>query len=130
MLDRCCYVSWGKIAIMAVSLWFIKNFWFLEETFLQCFRQAHHDVSRRLEITTVVEFIVHRMKSALYEDWTEGQVFLRKCVRNGSVKFCVLRSLLGEMNELWPSICQYVRFTGPPHVKENLIALVLLFLFH
>ena len=41
---------------------------FSEEVFLQCFRQSHQDVFGMLEVTTALEYVIHRLKGSLYED--------------------------------------------------------------
>ena len=55
-----------------------------DEVLLHCFRQAHQVVFGMLELKTLVEYIVRRMKSALYEEWTENKVVLRRCVLKGA----------------------------------------------
>ena len=92
---------------------------FTSEVLLQCIRQSHQDVFGMIEITTIVEYTLHRLKSALYEEWTEGKVTLRKCVRQGFVKFCDLRAVLTDLIDLWPSIRPYIRCTGMPEAKES-----------
>ena len=82
-------------------------------------RQAHRDVFRMVEVSTLMENTVHRMKSALYEEWTENRPILRKCVRQGFVDFCDLRPLLTDLIELWPSIRPYIRCTGNLEAKGS-----------
>ena len=82
-----------------------------------------------VEVTTLVDFTVHHMKSALYEDWTDGRTVLRKCNRKRAVEICDLRSLLGDPNKLWMSIRPYIRCTGLPHAEIKQIALDIPFLF-
>ena len=89
------------------------------DSFLQCFRQAHQDVLGMVELVTLIEYIVCRMKSALYEEWTEDTIVLRRCIQKGAVSFGDLRDLLGELIEVWPSIKPYIRCTGLPHAKDN-----------
>ena len=86
---------------------------------LQCVRQSHQDVFGMVEITTLVDYTLHRLKSALYEAWTENKVVLRKCVRQGYVDFCDLRAVLTDLIDLWPSIRPYIRCTGKPEAKES-----------
>ena len=91
---------------------------FDEEVFLHCFRQSHQDIFGMIEVTTALEYVIHRLKGALYEDWTEDRPLLRSCIREGSVAFCNLREVLGDLIELWPSIRPYIRYTGHPHFKS------------
>ena len=92
---------------------------FSEEVFLQCFRQSHQDVFGMLEVTTALEYVIHRLKRSLYEDWTDYKPLLRICIRNGSVAFSDLRDVLSDVIELWPSIRSYVRYLGHPHFKRR-----------
>ena len=92
---------------------------FNEEVFSQCFRQAHQDVFGLVEVVTIVDYVVQRLKSALYEEWTEDRPVLRKCVRQGSVKFCDYRALLTDLIDLWPSVRPYIRCNGNPEAKEK-----------
>ena len=89
------------------------------EMFLQRVRQAHHDVFGMLEVTNLMEYTVQRLKSALYEDWTEGRPTLRKCVRQGHVDFCDMRTVLTDLIDLWSSIRPFIRCTGNPDAKDS-----------
>ena len=65
---------------------------FISEVFLECFCRAHRNLFGRLEIVTVVEYIVLRMRSALHESWTERKTVLQRCILQGSVslKICTV----------------------------------------
>ena len=89
------------------------------DSFLQCFRQAHEGVFGMVELVTLIEYIVCRMKSALYEEWKEDKFVLRRCIQKGAVAFDDLSDLLGELIELWPPIKPYIRCTGLPHAKDT-----------
>ena len=109
---------------------FIVNEPFDGNVFLQCFRQAHQDVFGMVELVTLVEYIVRRLKSALHEEWTEDKVVLQRCILKGAVDFSDLRRLVADLVELWPSIKPYIRCTGLPHAKDTVdtvSAVVLLF---
>ena len=92
---------------------------FVVETILQCIRQSYQDVFGMVEITTVVDYTLQRLKSALYEEWTESKVVLRRCVRQGFVEFKDLRALLTDLIDLWSSIRPYIRCTGNPEAKGS-----------
>ena len=92
---------------------------FSTEMFLKLFRQAHQDVFGMVEITTLLDYLVQRLKTALHEEWTEDRPLLRKSIRQGFVGFCDMRGLCGELLEVWSSVRPYVRYTGLPHVKEQ-----------
>ena len=66
---------------------FVVHLQFTEEVFLQCVRQAHQDVFGMVEVTSLVDYVVIRLKCAVYEDWTEGKVLLRQCVRQEFVVY-------------------------------------------
>ena len=51
-----------------------------EDSLLQCVRRAHEDVFGMVKVTTIVKYVVHRLKRALYEEWTEEKPLLRKCI--------------------------------------------------
>ena len=71
-----------------------------------------------VEVTTALKYVIHRLKGAFYEDWTDDKPLLRACIREGSVAFCNLREILGDLIELWPSIRPYIRYTGHPRFKS------------
>ena len=90
---------------------------FDEEVFLRCVQQADQDIFGMVNVMTLVDYLLQRLKTALYEDWTEGKVVLRKCIRQGSVDFMDYRQLWAEFIELWPSIRPFIRCTGHPDAK-------------
>ena len=92
---------------------------FSSDVFLKCFRQAHQDVFGMLEITTLLDYLVQRLKTALYEEWTEGKLLLRKSIRQGYVTFVDMRGVCGELLDVWGSVRPYVRYTGLPHLKDR-----------
>ena len=101
---------------------FIVHQHFTEEIFLESFRRAHQDVFGMVEVTTLVEFIYHRMKSAVYKDWTDSTPFLRKCILEGFVCFGELRGGGGvrkDLTDLWSVIRTYIRYTVLPYTKEK-----------
>ena len=98
---------------------FVMHQQFSEELFLQCVRQAHQDVFGMVEVTSLVDYVILRLKSAVYEHWTEGKVLLRKAVRQGFVAFQDLREVLTDLVDLWPSIRLFIRCTGLPHVMDQ-----------
>ena len=96
---------------------FVVYLCFDEETLLRCVLQADQVVFGMVSVTTLVEYLVHRLKSALYEDWTEDILILRKCIRQGSVGFIDYRQFLSEVVDLWPTIRPSVRCTSHPDAK-------------
>ena len=70
-----------------------------------------------VEVTTIVEYVVHRLKNAVYEEWTEDKIVLCRCLRKGSVDFCDYRELLTDLSEFWPKIRPYIRCTVNPEAR-------------
>ena len=73
---------------------------FDREVFLQCFRQSHQVMFGDLEVTTVVEYVIHRLKGTLHYELTEDKPLLRKCICQGFVGLCDLRGILTDLIEL------------------------------
>ena len=90
---------------------------FNEETFIQFLRQAHQDIFGMVDIITIVEFLIQRLRNAVYEEWTEDKVVLCRCLRRGSVEFYEYRELLTDLISLWPSIPPYIRCTVNPEAR-------------
>ena len=91
---------------------------FDENVFLQCIRLAHQDVFGMVdEVTALVDYTILRLKSSIYEAWTQDRVLLQKCIRQGLVVFKDLREVLTDLIDLWPTIRPNVRCTELPDVK-------------
>ena len=48
--------------------------------FLQFFQQAHEDVFGMLEVSVLLEFVLHHLRGAVYDHWTEDNVLLLRCI--------------------------------------------------
>ena len=99
------------------------------EVFLQCYRQAHQEIFGMLEVTTMVDFLMLRLRPALQEPWLEDIVTLRRCVFAGAVTFVDLRVVIRELRSVWESVRGYVRYTGPQHVKSSIDKVHLLYYY-
>ena len=86
---------------------------------LKCVQQAHQDVFGMLDIITVADYLMVRLRTALYEEWIDGHITLQRCVRAGQVPFEDLRGVIVDIRALWQTIIQFVRYTGPAHLKER-----------
>ena len=42
---------------------------------------------------------------------------LRRCVVAGRVAFCDLRDVAAELIPVWNSVREFIRYTGPRHIK-------------
>ena len=103
---------------------------FTSEVFLQCYRQAHQEIFGMLEVATMVDFLMLRLRPALQEPWLEDLVTLRRCVLAGAVTFVDLRAVIRELRSVWESMREYVRYTGPQHVKSSFDKVRLLHYFY
>ena len=92
---------------------------FTSEMLIRCIRQAYQDVFSMMEVTSLVDYTVLRLKTAIYEDWMEERTILCKSVRQGHVEFADLREVLSGLIELWSSIRPFVRCTGNPEAKDK-----------
>ena len=92
---------------------------FTSEMLIRCIRQAYQDVFSMMEVTSLVDCTVLRLKTAIYEAWMEERTILCKSVRQGHVEFTDLREVLSDLIELWPSIRPFVRCTGNPEAKDK-----------
>ena len=97
---------------------------FDEKTFFRCLQQADQDVFGMVGVTTSVEYVIHQLKSVLFEEWTEDRTVRRKCIRQGSVNFADYREVLTELIDLWFSIRPYISCTGYPDAMGKLTVLV------
>ena len=98
---------------------FILSRNFTDETFLSCYRQAHQEVLGMMEVTSMVDYLMLRLRGALREPWLEDTVVLRRCVVAGQVSFHDLREVASELIPVWNSVREFVRYTGPRHIKSE-----------
>ena len=92
---------------------------YTSDIFMRYFRQAQHEFFGMLEVTTMVDFLMLRLKGSLYEPWMEDVRQLRRCVIAGRVLFDLLRGVVKELIGVWNSVRELVRFTGPRHIKSE-----------
>ena len=90
---------------------------FTEEIFLCCYRQAHQEVLGMMEVTAMVDYLILRLRGALQEPWLEDTRVLRRCVVAGRIVFCDLRDVAAELIPVWNSVREFIRYTGPRHIK-------------
>ena len=90
---------------------------FTEEVFLSCYRQAHQEVLGMMEVTAMVDYLMLRLGRALQEPWLEDTCVLRRCVVAGRVAFCDMRDVAAELIAVWNSVKEFIRYTGPRHIK-------------
>ena len=90
---------------------------FTEEVFLSCYRKAHQEVLGMMEVTAMIDYLMLRLRWALQEPWLEDTCVLRRCVVAGRVAFCDLRDVAAELIPVWNSVREFIRNTGPRHIK-------------
>ena len=92
---------------------------FTEEVFLKCYREADHEIFGMLEMTSMVDFLMLRLRGALHEPWMEDVVELRRCVIAGRVAFAELCGVVSDLFSVWESVREYVRYTGPVELQTQ-----------
>ena len=105
---------------------FILSHYFTEEIIFNCYRQPNHEVLGTMEVTTMLDYLMLRLKGALQEPWLEDATELRRCVAAGRVSFNALRvkSLLSwfRCSNLWRIRSDILALAT---LKQRLIWLVL-----
>ena len=76
---------------------------FTENTFFQVYQESHQSVFGGLEVTSMIDFLMLRLRGALQEPWREDVVVLRRCVVAGHVSFKDLRAVANEPIPIWDS---------------------------
>ena len=92
---------------------------FSTDVFLHCYRLAHQEIFGLLEVTTMVDFLMLRLRGALQEPWMEDLPELRRCVVAGRVSIDEQRGVVSELILIWETVREYVRYTGPRHIKTE-----------
>ena len=92
---------------------------FTVDLFLQCSREAHQHIFGMLEVTTMVDFLMLRMRGALQEPWMGDMLQLRQCVVAGKVSFAELRGVVKDLISIWESVRAFVRYTVPRHINSE-----------
>ena len=89
---------------------------FTSSVLLKCIQQAHQDVFGMMEIITVIDYLMVRLRTALYEEWIDGVVTLQRCARARQVSIDDLRAVIEEENS-----CS-VRFNSSCDILNPLIS--------
>ena len=90
---------------------------FTDDDFIRGYRQADQEIFGRLDVTSIFDFLVLRLRGALQESWMEGAPTLRRCVLAGHVAFVDLRLMVSDLKVNWKIVREFVRFTGPGHSR-------------
>ena len=88
------------------------------DVFLQCYRQADQAVFGMLEVISMIDFLLLRLRGALQESWMEDVINLRQCVIVGRVEFPQLRGVIVDLLSIWEFVRVFVRCTGPKHLRS------------
>ena len=71
-----------------------------------------------LVTTAMVDFLLLRLRGALHEVWLEDIPDLQRAIIAGSMEFSEMRSVVTELISVWKFVREYVRHSGPRHVKS------------
>ena len=97
------------------------------DVFLKCSRQAHQAVSGMLEVTTLVDYLMLRLRGALQEPWLEDVYELHRCFNAGRVQFLELRGVVADLLSVWEYVRIFVRYTGSKHLQRSSDRVILYF---
>ena len=98
---------------------FVLSRHFSDKIFLSCYRQAHREVFGMMEVTTMLDYLMLRLRGALHGPWLEDTIALRRCIIAGRVHFNELREVAVELIPVWKTVREFVRYTGPRHIKTE-----------
>ena len=90
---------------------------FTDDGFLRGYRQAEQEIFGKLDVTSMIDFLVLRLRGALQESWMEKTPTLRRCVLAGHVIFAHLCLVASERVANWKIVREFVRLTGPGQVR-------------
>ena len=90
---------------------------FTDDDFLRGYRQAEQEIFGKLDVTSMFDFLVLRLRGALQESWMEETPTLRRCVLAGRVTFAHLCLVATELVAHWKIVREFVRFTGPGQAR-------------
>ena len=90
---------------------------FTDDDFLRGYRQAEQEIFGKLDVTSMIDFLVLRLRGALQESWMEETPTLRRCVLAGRVTFAHLCVVATELVAHWKFVREFVRFTGPGQAR-------------
>ena len=74
---------------------------FDEEVYLQCFHQSHQNIFGTFEVTAALEYAIHCLKGALYEDWTEDRSQLGNNSQSSLTSQCPYVCSLSRYHTQW-----------------------------
>ena len=92
---------------------------FIEDVFLHCFRLAYQEVFGGLEVTTMIDFLVLRLRGALQESWFDDLPILRRSVTAGRVLFSDLCDVVKDLLSVWALVRKFIRDSAPRHIKTE-----------
>ena len=92
---------------------------FSEAVFLHCFRLAYQEVFGGLEVTTMIDFLILRLRGALQESWFDDWPVLRRSVIAGRVLFPDLCDVVKDLLSVWVLMQNFVRDSAPHHIKTE-----------
>ena len=82
-----------------------------------------------IDVISLLEYLLLRLKTAVDEIWMGGLETLRRCVDVGKLDVVSLRQLCEELLTVWSEVRHFVRFSGPLRSRERSDAVsIMLFL--
>ena len=90
---------------------------FAEDDFLREYRQAEQEVFGRLDKSSMIDFLVLRLRGAVQESWMDGAPTLQRCVLADHVTFADLRQVLADLVASRTFVRAFVQYTAPGHPR-------------
>ena len=100
------------------------------DVLLHCFRLAYEETFGGLEVTTMIDFLVLRLRGALQESWLEDAVALRRCVTIGQVSFDDLCDIVRDLISVWRSVRKFIKDSVPRNIKTEAGRVICFVCFH
>ena len=100
------------------------------DVFLHCFRLAYQETFGGLEVTTMVDFLVLRLRGALQASWLEIVTALRQCVTAGRVPFDGRCNVVRDLISVWRSVRKFINESAPRHIKTEAGRVISFVCFH
>ena len=83
------------------------------------FPSGLQEVFGGLEVTTMIDFLVLRLRGALQESWFDDLPILRRSVTAGRVLFSDLCDVVKDLLSVWALVRKFIRDSAPRHIKTE-----------
>ena len=102
---------------------------FTDSTMLKCYQLAYSEVFGMIDVISLLEYLLLRLRPACEETWMENLVALRRCIDAGQLDMKELRQLCDELLTVWPEVRHFVRYSGILRGRERSDAVGISLLF-